>query len=215
MSEKRKTISPIIGNYLKELRISKNLKQNELGEELGITGTYVGYVENAKRLPSVEVVEKYAAFFNASLEDLLNLREMTIYETVELLGSDTPPAIKNERNMIAHAKRPDIISEDNLGHQYLVEVKENKKQHTVTEHGTLFFDGKIISPNIDSVLKNDIAFAIKEISKLEDIRHLLDEVLKSKAEIEKLEAELIVREKEIKEIESQIENLEKQEQNEN
>lgn len=207
MSEKRKTISPIIGSYFKELRIAKNLKQNELGEELGISGAYIGFVENAKRLPSVEVVEKYASFFNASLEELLNLREMTIFETVDLLGDDAPPAIKNERNMIVHAlNRPDMIVKDGSNNQLMLEVKANKKQHRVTDHGTILFDGKIIAPNIPSELKNDLTNAIKTISTLEDVTKLLDELIVTRKEIEELEAELIAREKEIKEIESQIED---------
>ena len=212
MSEKRKTISPIIGNYLKNLRIAKNLRQNELGEELGITGAYIGFVENAKRLPSVEVVKSYANYFGEPLETLLSLREMTIFETVDLLGDQTPPAIKNERNMIVHAKRPDIIAEDNAGNQYFFEAKANVKEdsanYKVTENGTLFFDGKIIPPNVDPDAKEKIVSAIQELTKLEDLKKLLEEFRKSKEEIEKIEAELLAREKELENIESQIADLE-------
>src|SRR5690606_34045622 len=42
-------------------------------------------------------------FTSVSIDELLNLREQTIFETVDLLGDETPPAIKNERNMLVHS----------------------------------------------------------------------------------------------------------------
>lgn len=102
--EKRKQISPTIGLFLKKLRDSYNYKQAVVAEAVGVSQAYIGLIEKGMRLPSVEVLRSYAEVFTSvSIDELLNLREMTIFETVDLLGDDTPPAIKNERNMLLHS----------------------------------------------------------------------------------------------------------------
>src|SRR5690606_14170719 len=69
-----------------------------------VSQAYIGLIEKGMRLPSVEVLKSYAEVFTSvSIDELLNLREQTIFETVDLLGDETPPAIKNERNMLVHS----------------------------------------------------------------------------------------------------------------
>lgn len=114
--EKRKQISPTIGLFLKKLRDSYNYKQAVVAEAVGVSQAYIGLIEKGMRLPSVEVLRSYAEVFTSvSIDELLNLREMTIFETVDLLGDETPPAIKNERNMLVHSiKKSDssYVAED-------------------------------------------------------------------------------------------------------
>ena len=53
-------------------RIAKGLSQRELGEKLGMTRDRVVYYEREARNPSLELVEKIAAFFGVSVGEMLN-----------------------------------------------------------------------------------------------------------------------------------------------
>ena len=52
--------------YLSKLRKDKNLTQNELGKILGVSGQNISKFENGGFLPSVELIEKYAEYFNVN-----------------------------------------------------------------------------------------------------------------------------------------------------
>jgi transcriptional regulator with XRE-family HTH domain len=53
-------------------RISKGLSQAALGAKLGITRDRVVYYERNARNPSIEIVEKVAAFFGVTVGELFN-----------------------------------------------------------------------------------------------------------------------------------------------
>lgn len=55
-----------IGKKMKEIRISKNLSQEEFAEEIGITPSYLGQVERGQRKISLPTLEKISAYFKAS-----------------------------------------------------------------------------------------------------------------------------------------------------
>lgn len=58
---------------LKEIRISKGLKQNKVAKDLGInTVTYNGY-ETGKSEPNIEIILKLADYFNVSTDELLGM----------------------------------------------------------------------------------------------------------------------------------------------
>lgn len=59
------------GSRLKELRNSKDLKQSELAEILGISTSAVGSYERCERQPTYELLHKYAQFFNVSIDYIL------------------------------------------------------------------------------------------------------------------------------------------------
>ena len=50
-----------IGKRMKEIRISKNLSQEEFAEEIGITPSYLGQVERGQRKISLPTLEKISA----------------------------------------------------------------------------------------------------------------------------------------------------------
>jgi transcriptional regulator with XRE-family HTH domain len=53
-------------------RVAKGLSQNQLAEALGMTRARINYYERASINPSLEVVEKIAAFFGVTVGELLN-----------------------------------------------------------------------------------------------------------------------------------------------
>ncbi|MBQ9013587.1 MAG: helix-turn-helix transcriptional regulator [Bacilli bacterium] len=58
-------------NRLKELRIKKNIKQQDLAKALNVTKQSVSNWENGKRLPNIEILILLADFYNCSLDYLV------------------------------------------------------------------------------------------------------------------------------------------------
>ncbi len=53
----------LLGDKIKKLRKSKNITQEELGKNIGVTTSMVGMYETNARKPSYEVLIKIADFF--------------------------------------------------------------------------------------------------------------------------------------------------------
>ena len=76
-------------NRLKQLRIKKNIKQQDLAKALNVTKQSVSNWENNKRLPDVNTLIKLADFYNCSLDYLVGreLKEDNL-KTINTLVSD-------------------------------------------------------------------------------------------------------------------------------
>ncbi len=61
-----------IGTFLAELRKEKNLTQEELGEQIGVTNKTVSRWENGNYLPPVEMVQILSDLFDVSINELLS-----------------------------------------------------------------------------------------------------------------------------------------------
>lgn len=61
-----------IGSFLAELRKSKNLTQDELGEQIGVTNKTVSRWENGNYLPPVEILQMLSKLYNVSINELLS-----------------------------------------------------------------------------------------------------------------------------------------------
>lgn len=61
----------IFGENLKTLRLSENLSQTKLGEELGVCNQTVSFWELGKREPDLDMLLKIAEFFEVSTDYLL------------------------------------------------------------------------------------------------------------------------------------------------
>ena len=59
------------GERLKELRLSRNLKQSELAELLGISSSAIGSYERCERQPTYELLHQFAKMFNVSIDYIL------------------------------------------------------------------------------------------------------------------------------------------------
>lgn len=60
-------------NKLKKLRKDRGLSQEALALLCDIDRTYIGRIENMKRNPSLEILDKIARGLNISLPELLDL----------------------------------------------------------------------------------------------------------------------------------------------
>ena len=61
-----------IGNNIKKIRKEKGLQQKQVALELGLDQSNYNKIENSKREPSIDVLNKLANLFGVSVDDILN-----------------------------------------------------------------------------------------------------------------------------------------------
>ena len=60
------------GERLKQLRKSRDFKQSDLADMLGVSSSAVGSYERCERQPTFELLHKYASMFNVSMDYILS-----------------------------------------------------------------------------------------------------------------------------------------------
>lgn len=65
----------MLGEQIKNLRLSNNLSQVELAEKLGVTKQSVSNWENENIMPSIDMLIRIADFFSVSTDYLLGITE--------------------------------------------------------------------------------------------------------------------------------------------
>ena len=68
-----------IGAFLAELRKEKNLTQDELGEQIGVTNKTVSRWENGNYLPPVETLQILSKFYDVSINEILNGERLNVH----------------------------------------------------------------------------------------------------------------------------------------
>ena len=63
------------GERLKELRQEKNIGQNQLASDLGISNASISYYETGKQEPTASTIIKLANYFNVSSDYLLGIKD--------------------------------------------------------------------------------------------------------------------------------------------
>ncbi len=86
----------MIGDVLKRTRAIYGYKANEMSSALGISASYLSEIENNKKQPSLELLEKYADIYGIRLSSLILLSENI--ENAEKAGKGTIFV----RNMMMH-----------------------------------------------------------------------------------------------------------------
>jgi transcriptional regulator with XRE-family HTH domain len=72
----------MIGKALRLLRVYHDLKLGELAKKIEISSGYLSEIENGKKKPSLELIEKYAVFFNIKPSAILFFSENLDNETM-------------------------------------------------------------------------------------------------------------------------------------
>lgn len=60
---------------IRALRLEKNVDQNTFAKEINVSNASVSYWENAKQIPSAEVIYKMAVYFGVSVDYILGLKD--------------------------------------------------------------------------------------------------------------------------------------------
>lgn len=61
-----------IGKFIRELRTSRNMDQQELGEKLFVTRKAISKWEVGRAVPSIDLLKRLAEVFDVSIEELIN-----------------------------------------------------------------------------------------------------------------------------------------------
>lgn len=77
----------MFGDRIKSLRLSHNLNQVQLAEQLKVSKQTVSNWENNNILPSIEMLVKIASFFSVSTDYLLELDDRRYLEVTGLSDS--------------------------------------------------------------------------------------------------------------------------------
>jgi len=68
-------VRKVIGDILKRTRTIYGYKASELSAALGISSSYLSEIENNKKQPSLEILQKYADIYEIKLSSLILLSE--------------------------------------------------------------------------------------------------------------------------------------------
>ncbi len=149
-----------VGRKISELRMKKNMKQNELADALFVTHQAVSKWENGKSLPSIDILYSLTKLFDTSIDYLLD---------------DTEIKDDDYKTMLKHLSREAVISKflakSNLAKDidkifYLLNIEERKKLlnlmitkqihlepehiwHLLSKSERLFIIGVIVSNKYD------------------------------------------------------------------
>lgn len=61
----------VLGQKIAKRRVAVKLTQEELAEKVGISRVYMGYIEQGRNAPSLEVLQKIASTIKVKISDLL------------------------------------------------------------------------------------------------------------------------------------------------
>jgi len=71
MRTKNNSDMTTFGKHLRVLRASRNLRQEDLAEALGVSRDKIAYYENRSQNPTVEFVLKVADYFGVTMDELI------------------------------------------------------------------------------------------------------------------------------------------------
>jgi transcriptional regulator with XRE-family HTH domain len=70
---KKKDILTIVGDNIRQIRMSQGVSQNQLAFEAGVTREFINKVESGKNNISIKNLEKIADILEVNIKDLFNL----------------------------------------------------------------------------------------------------------------------------------------------
>lgn len=74
-----------LGIRVKQLRKSKSLTQDELGTIVGLHGTNIGRIEKGTLIPTADVIQKMAMYFNVSCDYIITGESANMqFESVQI-----------------------------------------------------------------------------------------------------------------------------------
>lgn len=82
----------MLGKALKLVREYHNVKQNQFCKEIGVAPSYISAIEGGKKEVTLDIVNKYAAYFNMPVSSLMlfseNLQRESLSEKLRVNFAD-------------------------------------------------------------------------------------------------------------------------------
>ena len=67
-------LNPIVlGKVLRLIRIDKNVRKTELAKQLGVDRATIFFIENGRRLPSLNYIYKFSRIFGIGIDEIIRL----------------------------------------------------------------------------------------------------------------------------------------------
>jgi len=61
----------LLGSVLKHIRIFNHQTQSELADNISLSRSYISEIESGSKIPTLEVLQKYAEFFDIPLSSIM------------------------------------------------------------------------------------------------------------------------------------------------
>ena len=126
-----------IGDKLKNLRLSKKLKQSDLAEKSGVSRVAIGNYERGARQPNIEILSKIATALEVDITDLLDSQSrdnlMDIEYLLDKYGYEVNPysedgyskiEVSNETGTVTIMLEQEFI---NMGNQLISSIENFEK----------------------------------------------------------------------------------------
>ncbi len=69
---REKKIGRLLGKKVQRLRKSEGYTQEELAEHVGISRTHMGHIEQGRKFPSLEIIDKLARKIKVKVSELFS-----------------------------------------------------------------------------------------------------------------------------------------------
>ena len=74
------TLSELVGKRIKEIRESKNIKQNQLAEMINIEPTNLSKIEKGVHLPKIDTINRLTDALGCNIQELFELEHLQTRE---------------------------------------------------------------------------------------------------------------------------------------
>ena len=104
-----------IGESIKRIRTNRGLTQEEFAKEVGISRSYLGDLENNRKSPTVETLEKISIKMETATEYLLGGKDMQNNKAIEFLmeyGFKLMTNVKGEKKTVYIELPSEIVNNE-------------------------------------------------------------------------------------------------------
>jgi len=101
----------MIGEALRLLRIFNGYKSAELAQKLEISQSYVSEIENNKKQPTMEILDKYATIFDMKKSTLLLFAE-SIEDDIEINSNKKQKVAQSGMKLLKILERVGKLKDD-------------------------------------------------------------------------------------------------------
>ena len=103
-----------LGKSLRRLRIDRGLLLKDMADDLGFTSAYLSSIENGKRKPSLDLVDKVIEKYMLSDDEVAEIMD-SYHLTLQTINIDTTYATSNQAELgLVFARSINSLSEDQI-----------------------------------------------------------------------------------------------------
>ncbi|MBQ7372849.1 MAG: helix-turn-helix transcriptional regulator [Blautia sp.] len=125
-----------IGNFLKELRRQKGITQEQLAEELGVSGRTVSRWETGSNMPDISLLIEISEFYDMSIPEIVDgERKSEMNEEVrEVAEKMSDYAVGEKESLVKNIRQMSIVGAIALIIYEVIEVLGLAQRGVVLEH---------------------------------------------------------------------------------